>query len=280
MGKSRHFLFVVAIPVIMLFALGNGAISAQATDATFIDATPTPTLMPTESPDAPAGEIPSAEEQEELKALVQSYIEIRYRALSVSGSEDFKRNVFGDMVSDMHEAEVFLREEKAKLAVQIKHAELDHLRYVSYKVFLNFRSITIDPDTQVAMISVIEGNEVVYEISAELNPENPIISHTAGIEHTITLHKKQDQWRIISDIYYDDLWRMLRGTERSTDEILRKADKLLRMMQPTLKTAKVETVTALHDPLPDDPSSHPYDRAGAVAYALKYWGDIGCASVF
>ncbi len=167
----------------MLFILGNVATSAQVTGVTLIDTTSMPTIMPTKTP---SGEILSAEVQEELKAIVQSYIEIRYRALSVSDSEDYKQNGFGDRVSDAREAEVFVREETAKLAVQIKHAELDDLRYVSYKVFLNFRSVTIDPSTQVATISVIEGNEVVYEISTELNPENPIVSHTAGIKHTIS----------------------------------------------------------------------------------------------
>lgn len=274
MNKPKSFFFAAATTIIMLFILGNWATSVQATGVTLIGATPTPTVRSVELPDIPLGEVPSAKELEELKAIVQSYVEIRYRALSVSDADDFKQNGFGDMVSDMHEAEVFLREEMAKLAVQIKHAELDHLRYVSYKVFLNFRSITIDPDTQVAKISVIEGNEVVYEISAELNPENPIISHVAGIEHTITLRKKQDQWRIISDTYYDDLWRMLRGTGSSTDEILRGADNLIRTMKPTLKGTDTETVMAFHNPLPDDPSSHSYIRADAVAYALRYWGQI------
>jgi len=160
MNRPRNFFFTVAITVIMLFILGNWATSAQATGATIIGATPTPTVMPAEPPDTPPGEILSAEEQEELKAIVQSYVDIRYRALSVSDAEDFKQNGFGDLISDMHEAGVFLREEMGKLAVQIKHAELDHLRYVNYKVFLNFRSITIDTATQTATILVREGNEV------------------------------------------------------------------------------------------------------------------------
>ena len=144
----------------MLFTLGNWATAAQAIGYSINGATPTPTVMSTEPPDTPPGEIPSVEEQEELKSIIHSYIKIRYRALSVSDSEDFKQNGFGNLVTDMREAEVFLREEMGKLAVQIKHAELDHLRYVNYKVFLNFRSITIDTATQTATILVREGNEV------------------------------------------------------------------------------------------------------------------------
>jgi hypothetical protein len=159
MNKSKNFFFAVVIVVLMLFILGNWAISARAIGAGDIDATPTPTIVPM---DTPSGEIPSAEEQEALKAVVQAYIEIRYRALSVSNAEDFKQNGFGNLVSsDLREAGVFLSEEKAKLAVEIKHAELDHLRYVNHKVLLNFRSITVDPKSRTTTISVIEGNEAI-----------------------------------------------------------------------------------------------------------------------
>jgi len=130
-----------------------------------------------------------AEEQEELKAIVQSYIETRYRALSVSDAEDFKQNGFGSQISETSEAEAFLSEEMGKLAVELKQAELNHLRYVNYKVFLDFDNITVDPVTQTVTVLVNEGSEVVQEISVELNPEDPIVTHTAGIKHTI------DMWR-------------------------------------------------------------------------------------
>jgi len=60
----------------------------------------------------------------------------------------------------MHKAKVFLREEMGKLSVEIKRADLNRLRYVDYKYFLDFRSITVDPATQTATILVTEGNEV------------------------------------------------------------------------------------------------------------------------
>jgi hypothetical protein len=148
----------MVMTAIILLILGNWVTSAQATSSGIGDATPTPTIVPM---DTPSGEIPSAEEQEALKAVVQAYIEIRYRALSVSDLGVFKQNGFGNLVSDTHEAGVFLREEMGKLAVEIKHAELDHLRYVNYKVFLNFRSITVDPKSKTATISVSEGNEAI-----------------------------------------------------------------------------------------------------------------------
>ena len=113
MNKPRNFFIAAAITIITLFILGNWATAVQATGAEIVDATPMPTVMPTETP---SDEIPSVEEQDELKAIVQSYVEIRYRALSVSDSDDFKQNGFGDIVSDMHEAGVFQRDEMGKLA--------------------------------------------------------------------------------------------------------------------------------------------------------------------
>lgn len=46
MNKSKNFFFAVVIVVLMLFILGNWAISARAIGAGDIDATPTPTIMP------------------------------------------------------------------------------------------------------------------------------------------------------------------------------------------------------------------------------------------
>ena len=65
--------------------LGNWATSAQATGMGILDVTPMPTIMPIETS---SGLIPSAEVQEELKAAVQSYMEVLYSALSMSGAED------------------------------------------------------------------------------------------------------------------------------------------------------------------------------------------------
>jgi hypothetical protein len=45
MGKSKHFFFAVAIPVIMLFTLGNWVTSARATSTGINDATPIPQIQ-------------------------------------------------------------------------------------------------------------------------------------------------------------------------------------------------------------------------------------------
>jgi hypothetical protein len=205
MNKSKYIVSIVVMTTIMMSIAGNWAVSAQANRLGVINVTPTPTSTPIETLGILIGEIPSVEEQEELKSIVQSYVAIRYRALSVSETEDFKQKDFDTLTAETDEAKASASEEKGKMAVEIKHANLNHLRYVNYKIFLDFHSITVDPDTQTATLLMSEGNEVVYELSAELNPENPIISRSSGIEHTIFLRKERGQWKIVFDNYNDDL---------------------------------------------------------------------------
>jgi len=272
MIKIKYYSFVVVMIAIMLLVFGNQSVTAQVNNTMI--ATPTPTSIPANA-SSNQSEIASVEQQEELKDFIQSYFEIRYRALSVAHSDDFKQDGFGNLVSDTPEAKPFLRAELAKLAVDIKHAELDHLRYVDYKYSLDFRNIVIDSSAKLATVSVVEDNEVIYEISAELNPKDPIVSRTANIEHTIILREEQGQWHVVSDDYNDYLWRMLRKMGKSTDEILRVMDKMLSTMKaspsPTAPSNNAETMPALV--VPSDPSSHTYDRAGAVTYALQHYQD-------
>ena len=159
MNKSKHFIFAVMATAITLLIFGSRAASAQATRTGIINATPTPTNTPTEGSDIP-GEIPSEEEQEEIKAVVREYVDVRYRALSVSDAEDFIQNGFGDLILTAPETEAFRSEEMAKLAVEIKRAEVYHLRYVSYTYSLNFEGITFDPRSQTAIVSMMESNKL------------------------------------------------------------------------------------------------------------------------
>ena len=262
MIKFRHFVFTSAMVVLILLGMGNLTTLAQANNIDIVTTTPTGT--PFTDPNGRGEPVP-----EELKAVIQAYFEIRYRAFSVSDSDDFKQSGFGDVLSDVPEAGAFLQEELGKLAVEIKHAELNHLRYAKYKYFLDFRNVVVDASGQMATVAVVEDNEVIYELSAELTPEEPIISNHANFEHTIVLRKQQDQWRIVSYHYNDYLWRMLRRTGKSTEEMLNMLNTMNASPVPAANSENAEIMTA--SPLPDDTSMHAYDRIGAVNYALQWW---------
>ncbi|MBX3038790.1 MAG: amidase domain-containing protein [Anaerolineales bacterium] len=220
-----------------------------------------------------SGKIPSIEEQEAIKNTIQLYFEIRYRALSMSDSNDFKQNGFGDLISDLHDADVFLQQELGKLQVEIKRAELDHLRYAQYKFFLDFRNIVVDISGNTATLIVIEENEVIYDLSQQLNPKNPLVTHRYNVEHMIVLHKEQDQWKIVSDNYNDYLWAVLRRSKKTPEEILN--DLNMREVQPiseVITQAGIENTETVTDDafLLVDNSTHPYNRDAAVDYALKH----------
>jgi hypothetical protein len=262
MIKSKNFVFFIAVIMMLLVAIGGWLTTpAQATGAKLIDATPTPTSTAIKDSDD-QGIIPSVEEQEEIKNVVYAYFDTRYHALSVSDLEGFKKDGFGDLMSIEQEAQVFLSEELGKLAVEIRHAELNHLRYADYRYFLDFRSITVDATAQTATISASEENEVVYEASMEANPQDPIVSHQYNIIHTIVLRKEGGKWRIVSDEYNDNLWKTLRQDGKSIDEILDATSEMLRKVEtsPILSIQNRSDSSAFASALSTDTSTHPYDR--------------------
>jgi hypothetical protein len=75
MIKLKYFVLVVAIMIVSLLIFGKLARPVQANSVSVI--TPTPTGTPISDPSY-EGESISAEQQEELKSVIQAYFEIRY----------------------------------------------------------------------------------------------------------------------------------------------------------------------------------------------------------
>ena len=155
-------------------------------------------------------------EQEEIKEVIQSYFDARHRALST-----LKLEGFNDLISNDPEATAFWEAEVSKLKVELKHAELNNLRYAAYEYFLDYKNASIDLISQRVAVSVSLRQNIIYEISVLLTSGEPIMSSMYNEEHTIVLQKKDEDWKIISDIYNDYLWRRLRQSETSADEMLR-----------------------------------------------------------
>ncbi len=101
MNKNKYFVIIGVATAVLLLSLGNAVASARTTSA--VISTSTPIGTPIDVIENPPGEDPSAEEQGELKTIVQSYIDIRYRALSISNAEDFKQDGFGSQISEPSE---------------------------------------------------------------------------------------------------------------------------------------------------------------------------------
>jgi len=257
MSKSIRLIYFGLIVFSILLVIGNWVTPVQANNANIN--TPMPTGTPIVQPEG-GGEPVSPEQQTELKNVIQSYFDIRYRAFSA-----LQLNEFGDLVSNSADAKKFLGLELGKLKVDLRNAELNHLRYVDYKYSLEYDNFAFDPQTQTATAELVEENDVIYEISEELNPQNPDVSHLYNLKHTITLRQENSQWKIVSDEYNDYLWRMLKQSGKSASEVL---NTMKASPRPT-QSVNPGTATILAA-LPDDDSIHAYDRVGAVNYALQH----------
>lgn len=199
-------------------------------------------------------------DQDAIQSTVERYFENRYRALSNLQLEGFE-----NLTEQSAKGDTFLRAELDKLEIEIQHAKYHQLRYSHYEFFLNFKSISINTFTQMATVSVVEGHDVVFEISEAISPADPTISSLRNLEHTIILHKVQGKWKIVSDDYDDYLWRLIRATGLSADELLQS---MIESQNRPLSENGIQTVTSCS--LPADASTHPYNRNGAVAYAQRW----------
>ena len=245
------------IALFILIGLLSFALSAQSIahskpkSISLGEITATPTLrsfspFETESPDVRA-----------IIALTQAYFEARYRGLSTLRLEGFET-----FLASSPEAARFWKSESAKLSVDLKHAELNQLRYVKYEFSLEYVSVQIDPKAQRATVVLEEKGKVVYELSARLDPQNPIVS-SHSLRHIIQLVKESGRWKILSDTYTDYLWRIMQETGITPEQ-------LLATMRPAPLPSRIKQQGSFSCPLAPDESAHDYNREGAVNYALKY----------
>lgn len=202
-------------------------------------------------------------EEEKIRAVIQNYFEKRYHSRQVNQIENFR-----ELTDGSAQAEAFLKTESDKLEIEIYNAKLHHLGYTQYKFTLDFNNISIDREDQSATVLLTEGHDVVFEISNMISKAEPIVSKMRNLDHMIVLKKTQNDWKIVSDHYEDYLWRMLRATDLSKDELLHSMS--MNEVQDRLSNIeKVQSLTSSCN-LQADTSTHSYNRGGALAYAHRY----------
>lgn len=257
MTKPKHLTLILSAVGILLLVAGTWAITVRAKGAE--TATPEPTAVYTDQPEM-LGEPVSVEQEEAIKAVIDAYFGLRYRARNTLQLEGFE-----ELVADGEDARAFLEAELGKLAVELKFAELHQGRYVDFQYSLDFQDIVFDPAAQTATVLVKESSEVILEITAEHEPENPTVSRISGPKHTVTLRQEVGQWKIVSDDYTDYVWRGLRDTGITAEEMIEDIEESI-TPGPTSDSVETEDVLTL----PDDASTHAYDRNSAVSYALAH----------
>jgi len=209
-------------------------------------------------------------DEKEIERVINHYFESRYHSLQVLNQEDISLLID----QDSSETQRFWRKEFDKIEIDIMHAKLYHLRYVSYIFYLNFKDISLDPSGNMASVTVVEGHDVIFEIS------NPNISSMRNLNHTISLRKIDGFWKIASDYYNDYLWKYLQQTGKSKGEILR-AQKAQSATMGLSDIGNTDDNTGhLPSSLPPntysetDTNTYPYNRIGAVSYAHIWYQDF------
>jgi len=173
----------------------------------------------------------SVEDQESIKMVIQEYFNRRYFVFSILNHDGIPDTYFDDLLSAAPETSDYLTLELVKLRMSLKHAELNFLKYAAYEYFLDYENISLDESGQQASVVLSKRENIIFDISVILASGEPIMSRGSGEKHTILVRKEEGEWKIVSDTYRDYVWRMLRKSNASADEILNTLDSMLRNME-------------------------------------------------
>ncbi len=178
------------------------AVSPSPTSQPTRAASPEPTALasPTPVPGTgtladPAGRL-SLQDQTEIRQLISAYFEARYQSfhrLELQNLDGFKAHT--------PESEAFFTQEEAKLRRMMSTGKANRLGYVRYAYTLDYTAVSVNVASQRATVTLVEGCDVVYQISQDLRPDDPIVSLLRGRKHTIVLEKMDGLWKIVSDTY-------------------------------------------------------------------------------
>jgi len=155
------------------------------------------------------------DEKDQITNTVQAKFYMRYRSFSKLEMESFE-----GLIDESSKGYSFKSSEFEKMEIELSHARYYHLRYLRYEYFLDFKDILIDSFDEVAILFVVEGHDVEFEISREVSKVEPIISKMRNLQHSIVLRKENGTWKIVSDTYEDYLWRLLKTTGLSKKDLI------------------------------------------------------------
>ncbi len=141
-----------------------------------------------------ASSLENAGEIGEIKSVVEAYFEARYQTFST-----LQLDGFADLVSKSPAGTAAWQPELDKLEVELAHARLYRLRYLQYKFSLDYKNIIIDAASRNATLSLLEGHDVVFEITNEVF-KRPVVSSMRNRRHTLVLEKEAGVWRVVSAV--------------------------------------------------------------------------------
>lgn len=163
-------------------------------------------------------------ELSEIKGLLYQYFDLIYESKSKNELQNLSPLV--NLTSEQ------IQDEIKKQELEIYANNKNKLYFDSYSYNLDFSNFSIDNQNLTAQINVEERNKVVFNISKLANQENPIVSETRMF-HEFYFVKEKTGWKIESDFYDDDLWKILKNNNVSFSEIKAKIDEILHLNRLT-----------------------------------------------
>jgi len=238
MKYSTYFLFIVSIGIILVSSCrkSNASViemeieySITPNKASTQELITTPSPLPTQLTVVPTNNSKESEIESAIIDVIHDYFDIHYKALSISPPINFYQNGFGDLISDLPEAQEFEKLEVAKLIYQSTYWKQVNLRYVLYDHNLRIDQIELGENLITATIRLLDSAEVVSE--RQYDPSSNDSKKTyLEFGHIFSLRLENGEWKIVLDRYYDSWWMryLTHGyTEQEIyDEIIRDTSEL------------------------------------------------------
>lgn len=198
----------------------------------------------------------SASQEEQIKSAIDSFFRLRYEGQRRMQAQDFSY-----LVGKGEDALAWQRKAQDKQEIELAVAAAYQLAYQAYEYRLDYESLQVQG--RLATVRLYESHTVTFQALA------PEVSRLGRLPHTFQLQRTGEGWKILSDVYVDELAFVLAG--ESKERILSRVQS-----RPAMQTAVSDQERRdrqwqeSNDRLRWE-SIAPYDRRAAVAYA-DAWG--------
>lgn len=196
------------------------------------------------------------DDKSKIESLIDEYFATRYQSGKTNIDQDFSPFI------DANSKSIIAEIEKIKLENYINRSK--NLFFSSYDYDLEYIEFNIGEDNSYATVILNENSDVIYNISMEIDKDNPILTKLRNLKHKIELTKSDTDWKISADNYEDLVWKFIHGSGSEYKEVIN----IINNNLEEENIAQILTTPSCN--LPYDETTHEYNRYGAVDYAKKW----------
>ncbi len=176
----------------------------------------------------------SVADEQQIKQVINNYFEARYQSFKTLQLSDFAALLISNNDN---------QKEIEKLDLNIYQHKVNQLKYQQYTYYLDFGEMSFDSTSALVNIKVTEGSDVLY---VNMSPE---MTKMRGLEHIVILQKVNGNWKIYSDKYEDDFWKMMRSSNSTNIQLRSQIDNVVKqysLIKPNLLNSASNKATLLN----------------------------------